>query len=180
MGMRRAPRCSAMNQIIFRTKRAHHGFLRVTRKPLAYFGLTAARFDLLYALHNRLYDVECRCVPTLQSELRRDLGVTPPVVSRMLGSLEKLGLVTRSRPERRDRRQRYVSFTKVGLERIRAALKILLKGATRLVHEVISLGMHRDPGKCFEHMGMLESYLLYMGRSCGDRAGLWYPWHPDD
>jgi DNA-binding MarR family transcriptional regulator len=169
-----------MNQIIFRTKRAHHGFVRVTRKPLAFFGLTAARFDMMFALFRRDRSAERPFHSTLQSELRRDLGVTAPVVSRMLRSLERLGLVLRKRAESRDRRQRHVFLTKAGLERIRAASKILLRGATRLVHEVISLGMHRDPGRCFEHMGTLESYLLYMGRSCGDRAALWYPWHPDD
>jgi DNA-binding MarR family transcriptional regulator len=168
-----------MNQIIFRTKRAHHGLLRVTRKPLAYFGLTAARFDMMFSLLRR-QGPQLPGHATPQSQLRRDLGVTPPVVSRMLRSLEKLGLVTRRGPEGADRRQRYVRLTKTGLRRIRTASKILIKGARRLVHEVIAMGMHRDPGKRFEHMGTLEGYLLYMGRSCGDRAALWYPWHPDD
>ena len=39
-----------MNAIAFGTKRAFHGFLRVTRKPFASLGLTAARFDMMSAL----------------------------------------------------------------------------------------------------------------------------------
>src|SRR4029077_5764769 len=96
-----------MHAIVFGTKRAFHGALRVTRKPLLSLGLTAARFDLLSALRTRA-PVETACgAMVLQSELRR-------MVSRMLRSLEALGLVTRSRPQYVDRRQRVVSLTERG------------------------------------------------------------------
>ena len=38
-----------MNAIFFGLKRAYHGTLRIYRRALANLGLTAARFDLLYA-----------------------------------------------------------------------------------------------------------------------------------
>jgi DNA-binding MarR family transcriptional regulator len=150
------------------------------RRPTAFFGLTVARFDLMFELFGSTDSGRDRYASVRQSGLRRSLGVTAPVVSRMLRSLEELGWIVRTRPQTGDRRQRHVFFTTAGMERMRAACKVLLKGAKRVVHEVISLGMHLDPGMCFEHMGNLESYLLYMGRSCGDTATLWYPWHPDD
>ena len=42
-----------MNAVLFGLKRAFHGTLRVSRSTLKNCGLTAARFDLLYALHKR-------------------------------------------------------------------------------------------------------------------------------
>ena len=41
-----------MHAIFFGLKRAHHGTLRITRRALIALGLTAARFDLLYAVQD--------------------------------------------------------------------------------------------------------------------------------
>ena len=78
-----------VHNIFFGLKRAHHGTLRITRKLLAAFGLTAARFDLLYAVKKERRGI-------LQSALRKVLGVSRATVSRMLASLEELGLVRRT------------------------------------------------------------------------------------
>ena len=169
-----------MNQIIFASKRAFHGVLRVTRRPLAALGLTAARFDLLYAL---LSGEGTDSIPrsTRQSELRRCLGVCAAVVSRMLGSLEKLGWVTRHRlPKGHDRRQRIVMLTVTGRERMVAAFKMLRRASWRLVHEAICFGRHRKPSPRFVHTQQLESYLRGMRTEYRDGATLHYPWHPDD
>ena len=72
------------------------------------FDLTPARIDLMLAL---------QFGPTLQRDLARDLAVTPPVVSRMLHSLEELGLVFRRELEQ-DRRQRVVELTSCGKGRL--------------------------------------------------------------
>ena len=68
------------------------------------FRLTPARMDLLLAL---------QFGPVLQRDLGRDMAVTPPVVSRMLGALEELGLVSRRELDT-DRRQREVTLTSAG------------------------------------------------------------------
>jgi DNA-binding MarR family transcriptional regulator len=107
----------AVNAITFGTKRAFHGVLRVTRKQLAEMGLTAARFDLLSVL------VKCRpgdlCADGVrQSKIRRMLGVTAPVVTRMVRALVGLGLVRRWREHDGDRRQVRVWLTEAG-ERVR-------------------------------------------------------------
>jgi DNA-binding MarR family transcriptional regulator len=114
--------------------------------------------------------------PMLQSALRRVLGVTGSVVSRMLGSLEKLGLITRKRKER-DRRQREIRLTEKGLECIRYAHRALARSSVRLLCLAISLG---KPVDAFLHMLWFEEYLLAMRREYGDTARLVYPWHPDD
>jgi DNA-binding MarR family transcriptional regulator len=96
-----------MNAIFFGLKRAFHSTLRVTRRMLTRLGLTAARFDMLHALpRERRYVGE----GMRQSELRRQLGVSRPTVSRMLASLEELGLVLR-KPDSKDRRQVFVALT---------------------------------------------------------------------
>ena len=86
-----------VNAIFFGLKRAYHGTLRVYRRALKSLGLTAARFDLLYVAR------EYRRNGVRQSTIRRELGVTAPTVSRMVSSLEALGLIRRERSTR-DRR----------------------------------------------------------------------------
>jgi DNA-binding MarR family transcriptional regulator len=168
-----------LNAIFFSCKRAFHGILRVTRRPLQCLGLTAARFDMLYALMSSGADAKWN--GRLQSELRRSLGVSGSVVSRMLASLEKLGLVTRTRLRQgQDRRQRWVSLTACGRQRIAAAFKMLWRVSWRLVHEAICLGRHRDDSARLVHSDQLESYLNGMRGQYGDTATLYYRWHPDD
>jgi DNA-binding MarR family transcriptional regulator len=165
-----------MNVIAFGTKRTFHGFLRVTRKALASVGLTAARFDLMQPL---LAQTGGAAYSLRQSQLRRKLGVTAGVVSRMLHALEALGLVARTRGY--DRRQRDVTLTARGVECLRRARRLLIRGVQRIVCDAICYGKSRDPQKRFIHMETLESYLRVLRRDFGDTATLYYPWgHPDD
>jgi DNA-binding MarR family transcriptional regulator len=108
-----------MHVIFFGLKRAFHGTLRVTRSALANLGLTAARFDLLYIVAK-----EGKIL--LQRELQRALGVAASTVSRMLTSLEKLGLVRRG-PCEEDLRKRYVELTKAGR-------RCVFRAARQLIH----------------------------------------------
>jgi DNA-binding MarR family transcriptional regulator len=167
-----------MHAIAFGTKRAHHGFVRITRKALASVGLTAARFDMMHALAGRGRKGHgAPCV--LQRELQRQLGVTASVISRMLKALERLGFLRRFRAS--DRRQRIIELTERGMECIRAARRMLLKGVHRLVCVAICFGRHRDANERFWKMAALESALNALRRDFGDTARLYYPWgHPDD
>jgi len=171
-----------MNNHFFSTKRAFHATLRFTRKPLASLGLTAARYDLLHTLSRSGWGKPRGIAyPRLQSELRRELGVTKSVISRMLQSLEKLGFVTRERSLYGDRRQRHVSLTGAGLQRMQAAWEALGRAAQRLLGEAICWDKYRDRYRVFQHLCELESYLFAMRRHFGDAATLvLYPWHPDD
>jgi DNA-binding MarR family transcriptional regulator len=170
----------AVNAITFGTKRAFHGVLRVTRKRLVEMGLTAARFDLLSVL------VKCRpgplCAPGLrQSAIRRILGVTAPVVTRMVRALERLGLVRRWREQDWDRRQVLVALTEAGERCILKAREVMLPAVSRAVLSAICFGEHRSASARFRHMDTLESYLRSLRRRFGDGATLYYPWgHPDD
>jgi DNA-binding MarR family transcriptional regulator len=168
-----------MNAIYFAAKRVFHGFLRITRGPFKDNGITAARFDLMYAVHKR--DPEGgRQQRVWQSELWRTLGVTPSVVSRILHSLEERGLIRREvAPD--DRRQREVLLTEKGRQCVREAYRMVVRWVLRFVYEVICWGKHRDPDERFTHMSSLEDYLIALRRYSRDSATLYYAWgHPDD
>jgi DNA-binding MarR family transcriptional regulator len=171
-----------MNAITFAIKRAFHGFLRVTRKPLQSLspGLTAARFDMMYVLLTGTGTKFFWNGTTYQREVQRALGVSAPVVSRMLRSLEELGWVTRKRSET-DRRQREVSLTQAGTARIRDAYAMFRKAAMRLVCLAICFGRHHSADHRLVHMETLESYLRALCDQWFDKAQLYYRWgHPDD
>jgi DNA-binding MarR family transcriptional regulator len=165
-----------MNAIFFASKRAYHGVLRVTRRPLQVLGLTAARFDMMYALMPRDSSEPSHF---FQSELRGLLGVSAPTVSRMLASLEKLGWITRRR-DCVDRRQREVSLTEAGVACIRAAYRAIARASMRLVYMAMSFGERWSAKAAFGPMSELEGYLICLRREYGDGAELSYPWHPDD
>jgi DNA-binding MarR family transcriptional regulator len=116
---------------------------------------------------------------TLQSELTETLGVHRSVVSRMLRSLEQIGLVERER-DYGDKRQREVRLTSLGIERLRDAARCLARASVRLLCMAICFGEGRDPLERFRHMCAYESYLTGIGQHFGDTAWLAFPWHPDD
>jgi DNA-binding MarR family transcriptional regulator len=162
-----------MNQIFFGLNRAHHGVLRITRSALARLGLTAARFDLMYVVQQR-QDVT-------QRELRGDLGVSAATVSRMLKSLETIGLLRRQRAGW-DRRQRLVRLTEEGSRRIRRAIRQFIEwGAAQLMVDsaLCPEGWH-DDAACLTAMDAFDSYLSNIREAYGDVAALYYRWDPDD
>ena len=135
------------------------------------------RFDMMYALEGERGSIHS----VRQSDLRRVLGVTAGVVSRMVRALEELGLVTRQRRLREDRRQWWVTLTERGRTVIRTARRMLLRGLRRFVFEVICFGRHKDWWVRVQSMDQLEGYLDQLRMHLGDRASLDYPWgRPDD
>ena len=169
-----------MNAITFGAKRAFHGFLRMTKRPLLGMGLTAARFDMLSVLV-KAGRPDGRLSGVRQSDIRRILGVTAPVVTRMLRALEGLGLVQRWRENDWDRRQIRVALTEAGERCILQARKVMLPQMKRIVYRAICFGRHRNADARFRHMETLESYLSELRVWFGDTADLYYRWgHPDD
>jgi DNA-binding MarR family transcriptional regulator len=103
------------------------------------------------------------------------------VVSRMVRSLQRLGLVVRRRESEGDRRQMLVALTAAGLETLKNACRLLIKGVQRIVYRVICFGRHRDPWERLLAMETLEDYLRALRKDFGDSATLYYSWgHPDD
>jgi DNA-binding MarR family transcriptional regulator len=163
-----------MNAIFFGAKRAFQATLRITRPWLTRLGLTAARFDLLTAVWRHPCGL-------LQRDLRPMLGVTAPTISRMLRSLEQLGLVRRQRIHT-DRRQVHVALTAAGLASIRRATRLFIdSGAAQLAVDCALTGEHfADESCCMMEMAGAEWLLERLRTAFRDVAHLYYPWHPDD
>jgi DNA-binding MarR family transcriptional regulator len=162
---------ATMHIVFFGLKRAHHGALRVTRRRLAELGLTAARFDLLYAVLERLGPP--------QVDLCNALGVSAPTVSRMVNSLQELGLVERqTAPE--DRRLRLVVLTEAGRRCIEGAIA-RFRGAglaQRLVDRALQV-KRRGKDVCTRLEEQLVTTLDEIRRAYRDVANLYRPWEPD-
>jgi DNA-binding MarR family transcriptional regulator len=158
-----------MNTTFFGLKRAFHGTLRLTRRALARLGLTAARFDLLYIV---LKEGE----PMVQRDLREALGVAGSTVSRMLTSLEELGLLRRERLEE-DLRCRSIKLTKAGLLCIRRALAHFVRsGYARLaLDSALCPDNWFDPFACSQASFALDRTLQRLRDAYGDVATTDYP-----
>jgi DNA-binding MarR family transcriptional regulator len=107
-----------MHVVMFSMNRTFHKVMEVGLRLTAEFGLTPSRFQLLNVLL-------CQGGSLRQMHLRKILGVSAPNVSRMVSSLEQLGLVVR----RRDGHGRScgVALTEVGRERITRAADWLVR-----------------------------------------------------
>jgi DNA-binding MarR family transcriptional regulator len=166
-----------MHTVFFGLKRSHHATLGLTRHFLGRMGLTAARFDLLFALK------PCR-LGMLQSRLRRLLGVSRTTVSRMLASLEQLGLLTR-KTSGSDRRTRDVQLTPRGRATITLAHRRLTRSGWAQLAVDSALGTYGayrwfSEGECLQATALLDGLLGQIRRVFGDRATLVYPWEPDN
>ena len=172
-GTARAQR-SPMHAIFFSLKRAFQSSLQTMRHCLATLGLTAARFDMLTAIEQQ------QARPILQSELRLVLGVSRATVSRMLHSIEELGLVLR-RKSPHDARQREISLTRKGLIALkRAVLWLVRTGAARFALESALVPKWYSESACFLEVSALDDALSRLRYGFRDRATLYYAWHPDD
>jgi DNA-binding MarR family transcriptional regulator len=158
-----------MHILYFGLKRAFHGSLRVTRRALATLGLTPARFDMLYIVAKEGSSL-------LQRELQRALGVTAATVSRMLTSLEKLGLVEREVSEE-DRRCQNVVLTKAGRRCVLRAARLLIHtGHIQLmVDSALSPDRWYDPSACRRVHDEFGRFLYFLRHAYGDVATLHYP-----
>ena len=171
-----------MHAIFFGVKRVHIEVVRLTRKMILHSNLTPARFDLLRIV--RLYPDGIG-----QGSIQWLLGVTAPVVSRMLKALEKLGYVERERPER-DRRTQWIRLTERGaialavassetlgdLEAERTAARAVT-GSTRLVpetYEEILTTIHEAK----DAVDRVDGFLTVMRKALADRAAFHHPWLP--
>ena len=163
-----------MNAIFFGCKRAFQSCLRITRPWITRLGLTAARFDMLTAISRYPFG-------PFQRQLREMLGVSRATISRMLISLEELGLIERRRCQT-DRRQLHISLTAAGLSRLRrATAAFITSGAAQLaVDSALTQGRVHDESLCFTQMGIAEGILRLLRDAFRDLARLHYPWHPDD
>jgi len=161
-----------MHAVFFGLKRAYQSTLRIAHPVLAEVELTPARFDLLYALRKRHR--------LLQRALQRILGVSRATVSRMLGSLEALGLVQRTRDEC-DRRCKRVDLTVRGREVIGAACRLVRRTcwAHRELEGALATGTRAERWlqvHAFGAAGALDELLKTLLSGLHDTGSLEYRW----
>ncbi len=148
-----------MNRVNFWHKRAHWAGVKWSNHLLAKLGLTAARFDVLYAMDNHGGIVE-------QSTLRQELGVARSTMSVVVRRLEELGFVT---VERRGRgRTAFVALTQMAVAAFRAAIGDFLS-VVQLAYETI-LAFHRTPYNAMLEVAGYADRIEGVARELGDRA----------
>jgi len=163
-----------MHVLHFGLKRAFQATVKINRPLLARHGVTPARFDLLYCIHQERVDA------VWQSSIRRALGVARPTVSRMVRSLEKLGLLVREV----DTRQRRLALSVAGRKVVRRVLRKLVRSdvVDRCVRRAFSYP-NPPPSRRNTDLSLIGGldYTLRRFRRCfGDFATLEYPWYEDD
>jgi DNA-binding MarR family transcriptional regulator len=160
-----------MHAVFFGLKRAYYATLGLTRRTLRKMGLTAARFDMLYAL------TRASKWGTSQSSLRRQLGVCPSVASRMLKSMELLGYVNRDYVTR-DKRQRWVELTIRGRACILRAIRQFIGwGYIQLaLYSVLEPELWHNEWRALIAVSKAEGIMRKIRDGFGDTARLHYPW----
>jgi len=162
-----------MHRITFGIKRAFLTSTTFLRRSLRrHFGLTQARFDILYLVRKGYED---------QLQVRRELGITSSTISEMLRTLELLGLVWRS-PKPTDRRARVIHFTPEGRKKTDAVIEQWLKrrAGYRMIRDIFQ--WNRDPDEAFHVIDIFGHYLSVTERwFAPTMAHNPYPdFHPDD
>lgn len=157
-----------MHTVLFSLKRADQSSIALQRGLLEPFGITPARYDMLFAIRRHGFEF------MQQSHLRRRLGVTAATVSKMVRALEALGLVNRKRSIVKDRRQVDVSLTRKGLRLLRKVERcILAPGYLWLaIYSSLSIRHVLDDADA----GSLKSFLDRLRAGFRDRATLHFPW----
>ncbi len=171
-----------MHAIFFGVKRVHLEVVRLTRDLIRHSNLTPARFDML-----RIVQVYPDGVA--QGTIQWLLGVTAPVVSRMVKALELLGFVARER-HRRDGRSRWVRLTERGAIAVRVASSATLtnfeaeRTAARVVtgDKRLQSDSYDETVKTIEQatdtVALVDGILTKMRAALADRAAFHHPWLP--
>lgn len=152
-----------MNFLTFGLKRAYWANFKVFRGAFRYFGITAARFDVMHAIGSGLYT---------QADVARALGVCRSTVCRLVAKLAKLGLVIRCN-QKRDGRYFGVGLHHDGME-------VLWEFQDMLFRKRILLKTHGDafryfPQSSYDIIEQLAGTLTALALNFGDHAELPYP-----
>jgi DNA-binding MarR family transcriptional regulator len=164
-----------MHNVFFGLKRGYYATLGLTRRTLRRMGLTAARFDMLYAIHRK------GKYSSSQRDLRRKLGVCASVTCRMLQALEAIGYVERRRMTY-DRRQRRVTLTIKGRARILRAIRQFIGWgyAELALHSALEPEHWHSEWRTQDATLRARRFLELIRRGFGDLATLLYPGDRED
>ena len=160
-----------MNSTFFSLKRGYLRTLNFARKLLEPFGLTPARFDVLFVLRRGWKH---------QSQVWRILGLHPSTVSKMICKLDDLELVFRH-GDSDNRREMVVRLSPWGAAALEGAIAELVKNGVLdgYVGWAVA-GPYRGVERRPVAVLMLEEALLRVRRAFLDTARLLYVFDPDE
>ena len=149
-----------MNFVSFAIRRAYWSDLKAFRGAFRYFGLTAARFQVLFAIGYGNHT---------QADVARQLGVCRSTVCRLVQKLEKLGLVIRD-----DRKKDGRCFA-LGL--LCAGVDAVLDFEDTMLRKRILLKTHGTafPRNTYDILESIGGNATALAHDFGDRAYLPYP-----
>jgi DNA-binding MarR family transcriptional regulator len=158
-----------MHFLSFAYKRAHYTSLAVARPLAEKFGLTSARFDLLYCVRQLKRGA-------FQAAIARHLGVSQVTVSRMARALERCGLVRRDRLPS-DTRKRRIVLTNEGRRRYYLLLRELRRFSLHRIFVRMFMKFHAQPNVEIAYMKVVVAAQLLRAqmRMLGCRALQRYP-----
>lgn len=161
-----------MHALSFALKRAHLTATAVGRHLLAPFGLTPARFDLLFILLRS-------SLPPRQVDLCAALGLSRATVCRCVARLEQLGLVRRRRSTF-DRRSHRLELTDFAASLLRRAVAYIIGGGYLEVAYQCALARGPSDAAFFVVESTLDD-VRAVAKNFGDRSTLFYlTGHPDE
>jgi DNA-binding MarR family transcriptional regulator len=165
---RRGDQEAAMHRVSWDIKRVFLGMTKLRVKLMARWGITPARFDMLYAI---------RCQRQFwfpQRKLRELLGVGASTISRMIDSLVEIGFLVRRRVAT-DRRRRELKITKHGKRTLRCMFDNLIKSG--LARRIVGHALADNPDavktsdqKITERVEELETIMAYLKLNLEDEA----------
>ena len=166
---------SAMHVIPFHLKRAWHCTLAHLRRLAKPYDITPARFDLLHLVGN--YGSPA------QADLHKALGVSRATTSRMLISLEKLGLIGRRHTygarKRINRRNYIVVLTDKARQILRAIRMSVIAPWIQLAFECFFLAQGWGPIRAFWDVDKLSCDLHEIAQHFGDMSEHNYQLDPE-
>jgi len=155
-----------MHEVMFRLKRAHLRAVEFAKPMAALFGLTPARFDVLYAIR------ESSGYVLTQRQIGDALGLAPSTISKILERMEACGLVRRDRHSE-DFRAKAVTMTSRGVDAIGAAMHAFLRlDQLRAAYRSIHGG---EPPKSQAFLAIVRRSLAKIARHFGDGSYVAYP-----
>jgi DNA-binding MarR family transcriptional regulator len=157
-----------MHTVMFSIKRADQACIAWQRRCLAPFGITPARYLLLFTILKAGVDVETTRW-MYQSSIRRALGVTAATVSKMVQALERDGFLKRTRSFIRDKRQVLVELTRKARGLLRRVDRQVIRPGrvwTALYTTLFVIG----------EVGTVKFLLDHLRARFGDRATFTFPW----
>ena len=159
-----------MHAMFFGAKRANQVSQNFLNAKLREFGITAARFDLMYVMRHDRWQIG-----TMVRELRYRLGVCKEVLYRMLKSLRDEGFVRR---EPKNKRHFVWLLTRLGRRVFRRAVRYVWPDVRR---EVLRVFSPYGQLTTLEQFMNTEGALLVFQDGFGDTSRLLYSYgHPDD